>query len=679
MQRLLLLASASLALSSQVTPIQKVIQLMENMKDKGKKEMVDEQAQFSAYKQFCETTLKEKEQSIEEATDKMDVLEADIEKASSEVKRLGKEIAAHTVDIEKATRESDEATTLRKKEKNDFTITVKDFSESIDALQRALKVLKTSDGKVSVSLVQLSTVRKMKNLPRDAMDSIDAFIAQQEQQQKQPAALLEKASNAQAPQPKTYEFQSGGVVEMVEGLLDKFEDQRVELEREESKSQHAYELLAQRLAAQVEQSKKDKGEKTEFKAKQSEVKANAQGELEETTEGRSSDTKYKDDLKATCTKKASAFDARQKMRNEEIEAIDKAQEIIASGAVAGNAERHSPSLLQIGKQRSSFAFLRSESKTTSPEQQKVARFLQKEASALNSRVLAAAAVRVESDAFEKIKTMIQGLITKMQHQLNEDAEKKGWCDKELAQNKLTREEKTDLVDTLASDKDELASSISTLRKEVQTLGKEITELTTAMREATELRLKEKNKNAATIRDAKEAQAAVAQAITVLKEFYAKAGESTALLQRSSAKQAPEIFGDEPYTGMGGEGGGIVSMMQLIESDFARLEAETSSEEEASKKEYDEFMEDSKIDKATKGKDVEFKSGKQQSKQQALKVTDDDLHSANKELDAAKAYFDKLQSKCMDSEESIAESKQTREKEIADLKEALQMLNSMSTR
>jgi hypothetical protein len=370
------------------------------------------------------------------------------------------------------------------------------------------------------------------------------------------------------------------------------------------------------------------------------------------------------------------------MRNEEIEAIDKATEIIASGAVAGNGEKHSPSLLQIGSQRSSLAFLRSEGMTSRPELQKVARFLQKEAAALNSRVLAAAAVRVESDAFTEIKNMIQGLITKMQHQLNEDAEKKGWCDKEVAQNKQTREEKTDLVDTLASNKDELAASISTLGKDVQTLGKEITELTTAMREATELRLKEKNKNAATIRDAKEAQAAVAQAVTVLKEFYAKAGQATALLQRSSAargERAPEIFGDEPYTGMGGEGGSIVSMMELIESDFARLEAKTSADEEASKKEYDEFMEDSKIDKATKGKDVEFKSSKKQSKQQALKVTDDDLHGANKELDAAKAYFDKLQSKCMESEESIAESKQTREKEIADLKEALQMLSSMSTR
>merc|ERR1719238_1408818 len=101
--------------------------------------MVEEQTQFNAYQQFCKTTLLEKGKSIEEATEKMEVLEADIEKARLEIRRLGKEIAEHSVDIEKDTTESDQATTLRKKEKKDFLVTQKDFSESIDALERALK------------------------------------------------------------------------------------------------------------------------------------------------------------------------------------------------------------------------------------------------------------------------------------------------------------------------------------------------------------------------------------------------------------------------------------------------------------------------------------------------------------------------------------------------------------
>merc|ERR1719428_1684813 len=65
-----------------------------------------------------------------------------------------------------------------------------------------------------------------------------------------------------------------------------------------------------------------------------------------------------------------------------------------------------------------------------------------------------------------------------------------------------------------------------------------------MAKATKLRQEEKAKNTETISDSEEAQAAVAQALTVLKEFYAKAGEATALIQAE-----PEIF-DSPYKGPG---------------------------------------------------------------------------------------------------------------------------------
>merc|ERR1719265_2083165 len=100
-----------------------------------------------------------------------------------------------------------------------------------------------------------------------------------------------------------------------------------------------------------------------------------------------------------------------------------------------------------------------------------------------------------------------------------------------------------------------------------------------MAKATKLRQEEKAKNEETIADADEAQTAVAQALTVLKEFYAKASEATALLQQP----APEIF-DEPYKGMNAENGGVVGMLEVIESDFARLESDTKADEVSAQKE-----------------------------------------------------------------------------------------------
>merc|ERR1719223_1029078 len=138
-----------------------------------------------------------------------------------------------------------------------------------------------------------------------------------------------------------------------------------------------------------------------------------------------------------------------------------------------------------------------------------------------------------------------------------------------------------------------------------------------MAKAIALRQEEKKENAQTIQDAGEAQTAVAQALTVLKEFYDKAGDATALIQRCRQQPvAPEIF-DSPYQGMQSENGGVIGMLEVIESDFARLESETKAAEAIAQKEYDTFMTTSKVDKASKQKDIEHKTAKKQDEIQAL--------------------------------------------------------------
>ena len=101
---------------------------------------------------------------------------------------------------------------------------------------------------------------------------------------------------------------------------------------------------------------------------------------------------------------------------------------------------------------------------------------------------------------------------------------------------------------------------------------------------------EKVKNAATVKDAQDAQKAVAQALGVLKEFYDKAAKATSFVQ----VKEPEIFDDTPYKGMGAENGGVLGMIEVIQSDFARLESETTAAETEGQKEYDQFVADWKI-------------------------------------------------------------------------------------
>jgi len=645
-------------LQAKVTPVQKVIELLQGMLEKGKKEKHEEQVQFAAYKQFCDDTTVEKQRAIKEANEMIEMLKADIQQYTVDADTLTKEIAGHDEDI--ATWEGDikAATKVREIEKTDYDATHKDYSESVDALERAIAVLKKqAHDRKQADLVQVAALRNVNFIPKEAKRAIDVFLAQDP----------DETLAVSAPEANAYEFQSQGIIDMLQKLLDKFIDERTTLEKEESEARHAYEMLKQDLEAQIEQATKNRDEKADTKAKKLQAKADAEGQLQDTTSTRDDDQKYLEDLTATCEQKASDFESRQQLRGEEIEAIQKAIEIISSEAVSGNAEKHLPSLLQ--NKVGSFAQLRAAG--SSPAQERTAEYLKEQAYQLNSRVLSAIATRVEADPFKKVKKLIKDLITKLLEEANEEAEHKGWCDTELATNEQTRNEKTEAVETLHAEIDELQASIAKLTEEITELTKAVADLDAAVAKATKIREEEKAKNTETIADATEAQTAVAQALTVLKDFYAKAAEATALVQKK--QEPPEIF-DEPYKGMGGESGGVIGMLEVIQADFARLEAETKAAEDQAQKEYDEFMTDSEVDKAQKSKDIEHKTKKKQDQSQSLEEKQGDLEGTQKELDAALAYYEKLKPSCVNTGVSYEDRVARRKEEIQSLQEALKILN-----
>merc|ERR1719428_2825429 len=120
-----------------------------------------------------------------------------------------------------------------------------------------------------------------------------------------------------------------------------------------------------------------------------------------------------------------------------------------------------------------------------------------------------------------------------------------------------------------SEIEELTAEIAKLTQDISDLQAAVQELDEAMAKATEDRQASKEKNTQTIKEAKEAQEAVSQALAVLKDFYAKAGEATALAQQSPGEDAPESF-DEPFKGQQAEGGGVIDFLEVISADFARL-------------------------------------------------------------------------------------------------------------
>jgi chromosome segregation ATPase len=281
-----------------------------------------------------------------------------------------------------------------------------------------------------------------------------------------------------------------------------------------------------------------------------------------------------------------------------------------------------------------------------------------------------------ADPFKKVKKMIDDMITKLLEEANEEADHKGWCDKEMAVNGQTREDKTEEVNALAAEMDKLKADVLKLTGQIADLTDAIAEIDATVAKATEIRTAEKEKNAATIEDAKEAQTAVSQAMAVLKDFYKKAATATALVQQKQKQtpeeEAPETF-DKPYTGMGGSSGGVIGMLEVIQSDFSKLEAETTAAESEAASTYDRLMAESSKDKAVKTADMEHKKKSKTQKESDLNDTENDLKGTQKELQSALFYYEKLKPSCVDAGVSYEDRVQRREEEIESLRMALQIL------
>merc|ERR1719420_2340521 len=154
---------------------------------------------------------------------------------------------------------------------------------------------------------------------------------------------------------------------------------------------------------------------------------------------------------------------------------------------------------------------------------------------------------------------------------------------------------------------------------------------------------------------------------VLKSFY----EGGALIQTSShtVSKRPEFGGAKSDTGSS-----IISVLEVAESDFTRLLAETETEEDAAADAYAKQTEENKVSRATKEADAKAKASEMKSLEVSLSHHKEDHESVSAELDAVLAYIDKLKPQCEEKAMSYEERKAARDAEISGLKEALEILS-----
>eukprot|EP00929_Paragymnodinium_shiwhaense_P061167 TRINITY_DN3054_c0_g2_i1.p1 TRINITY_DN3054_c0_g2~~TRINITY_DN3054_c0_g2_i1.p1 ORF type:complete len:406 (+),score=182.05 TRINITY_DN3054_c0_g2_i1:118-1218(+) len=343
--------------------------------------------------------------------------------------------------------------------------------------------------------------------------------------------------------------------------------------------------------------------------------------------------------------KASDFETETKSRGEELKALATAKKIIkeATGAAAA-------SFVQLSSKRSLAGL-------------PAVRIVRKLALAQQSSALSRLAARLEAavqreattggaEPFEKVKGMIQSMLEKLQAEAEADATQKAFCDKELKEANAKKEEESTQAEKLTTKRDQNTAASTKLKEEVVELQRQLAEEAKAQAEMDKIRTEEKaifDKNKA---ETEKGLDGLKLALKVLRDYYSANADSSST----------------------GAAGGIVSLLEVCESDFSKSLAEMIAAEESAVAEYEATTKENEISKAEKTQDVTYKTKEAASLDKANTEIAADLGGVQDQLDAINEALASLEKQCVAKAETYEERVAKREQELAGLKDALASLS-----
>eukprot|EP00746_Dinoflagellata_sp_MGD_P161831 gnl/MRDRNA2_/MRDRNA2_89119_c0_seq1.p1 gnl/MRDRNA2_/MRDRNA2_89119_c0~~gnl/MRDRNA2_/MRDRNA2_89119_c0_seq1.p1 ORF type:complete len:687 (-),score=227.03 gnl/MRDRNA2_/MRDRNA2_89119_c0_seq1:86-2146(-) len=650
------------------SPVQKVIELLNENKVKVLNDLKAEEGEMAEYTKYCDEMTSEKTYAMATADRTMAGLSATIEDVDAQVAGLGEDIKALGTEIANKDKDLMAATTVRKIEKTDFAATEKELSESVDQLERAIVQIKRG-----TALVQSSSNPKVD--PKKAMKAAMTVFSEIVDAGRVSAGMRRKLQNLVQttgkdgedeyeklgqPQAKVeaYSSSSGGILGELTSMKEKAEETLSDTRMTEMKKQHNFDTFAQGLTDAIKIANEKLADSKKTAATLTEESGKAKGELVNTQKTKAADEKFLASLTSDCKEAAAGWEERQESARGELNAINKAIEVLSEGVKVFMLQTH-----KRGDFDSDDAVPQSPADET---RQKLVQKLKSLSSKFSSYALMEVAGAAAADPFEKVKGLIEGMIAKLVTEANEEATQKGFCDEEKAKSDAAKDEKTMTIDQLSSRMDKASATVGLLDQKVKTLEAEIAALDKGNAEATKIRNEEHTTYLKASSDFKLASEAVEKAIKVLKEYY-----SSSLLQtgaRKSSGKQPEFGGAKSDSAST-----IISILEMAGENFTKMLMETETDESEAAAAYETLMQDNKVSKVTKSTEIKGALSEIKSLDVALKNHKEDYDMTSKELSAVMEYLDKLKPQCEAKAMTYGEKKARREAEIDGLKQALSIL------
>merc|ERR1712129_563740 len=539
------------------------------------------------------------------------------------------------------------------------------MGESISALKSAVTVLSKHQGGAFLQLPQSHILGVATTIQHEMQKHAALLRGIISPSQKRAAAAFVQAPqdyfDAKPTFKQSYAPQSGEIFGILTQMLETFEANLSQSQKEEMENQKAYEDLKAAKEAEIAAGQEQIDKKTAELADTDEKNAQAKEDIEDTKASLSADEQFLMMLKEKCSMTDKEWEERQKTRQLEMEAVSKALAVLSGDDAHDLFTRtFNPALVQM------------EVAATSKRREQASRLLSQVAKKLNSPRLSALAYRVRLDAFTRVKKAIDDMIAQLMKEKADEIKHKDFCVDEFNTNQLQTKEKEREKSDLIAKIEDLEMTIKALTEAITKLKSEIAEMQLQMKRAGEDREKENKEFQTTVADQRETQRLLKAALSILQDFY---GKKAAFLQGGRQEPAgpPPPPGFEEYK-KNAANGGVMDMIQQIISDAKAMEAEAIRSEEDAQKAYEDFVKETNASIEAKSKEIVNKSELKAKAETDLVETKEAKEAVMLELEQLSNYNAELHQSCDFIMKNFDIRQTARDEEIEALKQAKAILS-----
>jgi len=673
-------ASSSTALNA--NPIRKVVTMLQMMQNKIGAEAKKEEDLFEKFMCYCQTGIGDLKTAIDAAGVKIPRVESALKEGAAELAQLKADTAGAQATRTECKEAIGAATSLREKEAATYAKVSADYNANIAAMSKAIAAIEKGAG----GFLQTTSASVVKKLSI----SMDLSSADRDQ-------IVSFLSNSQGSE---YAPASGQITGILKQMLETMEADLADATKAEEGSIANFDALVAAKEAEIAAATKAVEDKLTRAGNLGVEISTMKEDLDDTSKSMLEDKKFLAELEKGCATKQAEWDARCKVRTEELLALADTIKMLNDDDALELFKKTLPGASAFLQVQVSDKEVRSKAasalKTGSPD----------------FRLdLISLAIKGKKVSMTKVIKMVDDMVVLLGKEQGDDEAKKEMCEKELDKSeddlKMTETAISDLEKELEDTKEEVA----TLTDEIATLQQGIKDLDNQVEEATVNRKEENEDYTALLASNTAAIELIGMAKNRMQKFYnpsmykappkrelseeeritlnmggtlaptaapggiAGTGVSVGLIQAHShgaPPPPPETFG--AYSKKSEESNGVMAMMDAMVADLEKELQEAEFEEKDSQSEYETLMKDSAEKRTQDSKSITDNEGTKADDEAAIQTMTEERTAKMKEAMATIDVIQGLHADCDWLLKNFDVRKEARTGEIDALKKAKAVLS-----